>query len=84
MRALGRKKTCFFNNARPKSNARVHLKQRKKHSGLTPDSGALPGAITCVDTPFDSEHDMLGHCMSDAGLPSTMLARHQMYTWSMQ
>ena len=35
MRALGRKKTCFFfGNARPKSNARAHLKQRKKHSGL--------------------------------------------------
>ena len=34
MRALGRKNTCFFGNARPKSNARAHLKQRKKHSGL--------------------------------------------------
>ena len=30
MRALARKKTCFFGNARPKSNARAHLKQRKK------------------------------------------------------
>ena len=36
MRALGRKKThVFFGNARPKSNARAHLKQRKKHSGLS-------------------------------------------------
>ena len=35
MPALGRKQnTCFF-NARPKSNARAHLKQRKKHSGLS-------------------------------------------------
>ena len=34
MRALGRKKHMFFGNARPKSNARNHLKQRKKHSGL--------------------------------------------------
>ena len=25
----------FFGNARPKPNARAHLKQRKKHSGLT-------------------------------------------------
>ena len=31
MRALGRKEThVFFGNARPKSNARAHLKQRKK------------------------------------------------------
>ena len=31
MRALGRKKhTFFFGNARPKSNARAYLKQRKK------------------------------------------------------
>ena len=35
MPALGRKKHMFFfGNARPKSNARAHLKQRKKHSGL--------------------------------------------------
>ena len=35
MRALGRKKThVFFYNARPKSNARAHLEQRKNHSGL--------------------------------------------------
>ena len=35
MRALGRKKThVFFGNAQPKSNARAHLKQRKKNSGL--------------------------------------------------
>ena len=35
MRALGRKKHIFFfDNARPKSNARAHLKQRKKLSGL--------------------------------------------------
>ena len=34
MRALGRKKThVFFGNAWSKSNARAHLKQRKKHSG---------------------------------------------------
>ena len=26
---LGRKNTCFFGNAQPKSNARAHLKQRK-------------------------------------------------------
>ena len=32
MRALGRKKKhVFFGNARPKSNARAHVKQRKKH-----------------------------------------------------
>ena len=31
--ALGRKNKCFFWNARPKSNVRAHLKQRKKHSG---------------------------------------------------
>ena len=31
----GQKKThVFFSNARPKSNARAHVKQRKKHSGL--------------------------------------------------
>ena len=36
MRVLGRKKThVFFGNALPKSNARAHLKQRKKHSGLS-------------------------------------------------
>ena len=29
MRALGRKNYMFFGNARPKSNARTHLKQRK-------------------------------------------------------
>ena len=34
-RAGQKKNTCFFGNARPKSNARAHLKQRKKHSGLT-------------------------------------------------
>ena len=46
MRALGRKKpTCFFGNARPKSNARAHLKQRKKHSGLT----ALDNRITAIN-----------------------------------
>ena len=32
----GQKKThVFFGNARPESNARAHLKHRKKHSGLT-------------------------------------------------
>ena len=31
----GQEKThVFFGNAQPKSNARAHLKQRKKHSGL--------------------------------------------------
>ena len=35
MCALGKKNPCFFfGNARPKSNARAHLKQKKKHSGL--------------------------------------------------
>ena len=34
MRALGKKNTCLFGNALPKSNTRAHLKQRKKHSGL--------------------------------------------------
>ena len=34
MRALGRKNMVFFGNARPKSNARAHLKQRKNNSGL--------------------------------------------------
>ena len=29
------KNTCFFGNALPISNARSHLKQRRKHSGLT-------------------------------------------------
>ena len=34
-RAGQKKNTCFFfGNAWPKSNARAHLKQRKKHSGL--------------------------------------------------
>ena len=28
------KNTIFFGNARPKSNARAHLKQIKRHSGL--------------------------------------------------
>ena len=31
MRALGRKNICLFGNARPNSNARAHLKQRKKN-----------------------------------------------------
>ena len=35
MRAEQEKNTSFFGNARPKSNVRAHLKQRKKHSGLT-------------------------------------------------
>ena len=30
----GQKKHVFFGNARPKSNARAHLKQRKNNSGL--------------------------------------------------
>ena len=34
-RAGQRKTHVFFGDARPKSNARAHLKQRKKHSGLT-------------------------------------------------
>ena len=29
-------KHMFFGNARPKSNARAHLKQRKKYSGFSP------------------------------------------------
>ena len=33
-RAGQKENTCFFSNARPKSNARAHLKQKKKHSGL--------------------------------------------------
>ena len=33
-RAGQKKPHVFFGNARPKSNARAHLKQRKKHSGL--------------------------------------------------
>ena len=37
MRVLARKKThVFFGSARPKCNARAHLKQRKKQSGLRP------------------------------------------------
>ena len=41
MRALGRKNTWFFSgNALLKSNARVHLKQRKKHSGFRPTDAA--------------------------------------------
>ena len=35
MRALGRKNTCFFGNARSKSNARAHLKQRKNIVALS-------------------------------------------------
>ena len=34
LRALGRKKPVFFGKAQPKSNARAHLEQRKKYSGL--------------------------------------------------
>ena len=35
-RKSAKKNTMFFSgNARPKSNVRTHLKQRKKHSGLT-------------------------------------------------
>ena len=34
MRAWAEKNTVFFSKARPKSNARAHLKQRKKQSGL--------------------------------------------------
>ena len=34
MRALGKKTHMFFGNARPKSNARAHLKQRKEHIGI--------------------------------------------------
>ena len=34
-RAWQKKTTCFFGNALPKSNASSHLKQRKKHSGLS-------------------------------------------------
>ena len=33
-RAGQMKNTCFFGNAQPKSNARAHLKQRKKHIAL--------------------------------------------------
>ena len=43
MRALGRKNTCFFGNVRPKSNARAHLKQREKHSGLK-------GVVNCQNS----------------------------------
>ena len=35
MRMLGKKKHMFFLECQPKSNACAHLKQRKKHSGLT-------------------------------------------------
>ena len=34
-RAGQKKNTCFFGNSQHKSNARAHLKQRRKHSGLT-------------------------------------------------
>ena len=34
-RAGQKKNMFFFGNAQPKSNARAHLKQRKKHSGLS-------------------------------------------------
>ena len=35
MRARQKKTHVFIGNARSKSNARAHLKQRKTHSGLT-------------------------------------------------
>ena len=39
MRALGRKKhNFFFGDALPKSNARAHLKQREKLSGLSAET----------------------------------------------
>ena len=44
MRAWAEKNTMFFlGNARPKSNARAHLKQRKKHSGLILKNNKLMG-----------------------------------------
>ena len=44
MRAMGGKKThVFFGNALPKSNARAHLKQRKKHSGLSESNSGTHG-----------------------------------------
>ena len=43
------KNTCFFGNARPKSNARAHIKQREKHSGLKRISGIFDSIF---DNPF--------------------------------
>ena len=44
MRAWAEKNSMFFfGNARPKSNARAHLKQRKKHSGLILKNNKLMG-----------------------------------------
>ena len=52
MRALCKKKLMFFfGNARPKSNERAHLKQRKKHSGLMPEERFVSTAIL-VSTTF--------------------------------
>ena len=52
MRALGRKEThVFFGNARPKFNARAHLKQRKKHSGLMHQALFISSVflLLCID-----------------------------------
>ena len=46
-RAGQEKNPGFFGNARPKSNARAHLKQRRKHSGLSP---GLSWALLCKQT----------------------------------
>ena len=43
----------FFGNARPKSNARAHLKQRKKHSGLR------HVCMRCENNPANGSRDMV-------------------------
>ena len=57
MRALGRKATCFFGDARPKCNARAHLKQRKNivalclcvAYGLFSKSASKMGYVCLID-----------------------------------
>ena len=47
------KNTFFFGNALPKSNARAHLKQRKKHSGLIFTANTKPMSKKCL---LNSDH----------------------------
>ena len=53
MRALG---MVFFGNARPKSNARAHLKQRKKHRGLNLYPASSVVDFNVIDPSLDLRH----------------------------